>query len=337
MSGFASTWDSSATQATQILQSVREEKQAEQALRNDSDKKSFVNFLFKLRQAATTDTVFAEEFLANEGLDIVCSCLHSVQGGQQTELLRLVHVLLLFENAIDEFTDDTHMIDKIYNLLKRSNNISKQVMEVLIVTVGKTEVGQSLIHQSAMKVVKGDNPYAPLERLLHAQDLNVVSNVLTFLNVLMTRSKGKEPSIKELVSLWKKCGLLRALQPLNEIEDADIKNQLTVFQKLTGHTIPLGWYAAEQYELRAEELRKKLHDANLSLQSFQSTSNKAPLVFGELERVNQQMTEMKYVFYQQHYHKHSCSAHSCICTDTKLCFVLRNEVAFFFVKPCDMT
>ena len=144
-----------------------------------------------------------------------------------------------------------------------------------------------------MKVVKDELPYAPLARLLSQSDVGLTLNVLTFLNILMTRLRGKEPSIRDLVALWKRCGLLRALQPLNELVSEAVMKQLEVFQKLTGHVVPMGWYAAQQYEQRADELRRKQQQAMDQLTNYRSVVAKAALVKGELEHTETAVRELK--------------------------------------------
>ena len=130
-----------AAEAVLILEEVRDEQAAEAKLRKDTDKRCFVAFVFKLRQKARKDVAFAEDFLGHDGLEVVCSCLTFVKGNQQAELLRLVHALLTLENAIDTFTEGITLVHRVFNLLKRGSNVAKEVLEILIVTVGTKEEG----------------------------------------------------------------------------------------------------------------------------------------------------------------------------------------------------
>eukprot|EP01060_Flectonema_neradi_P024544 TRINITY_DN3349_c0_g1_i1.p1 TRINITY_DN3349_c0_g1~~TRINITY_DN3349_c0_g1_i1.p1 ORF type:complete len:988 (+),score=250.43 TRINITY_DN3349_c0_g1_i1:45-2966(+) len=298
-------WDGTTDSAVDKLNQVTDKVVAEDRLRKKEDHLDFVrSFLFKLDQALMSEEV-AEDFLSKGGLEAVVLALTAVPKGKK-ELLQIVHKrLLLFENAIDQFTEDGFLVGKIYTLLKGEDVdwlMAKEVLEILIVTVGATEKGLQLVHNTATKVGQSEKPYAPFASLLHSQDLYVLANVLAVLNILMVKAKEKEPQIaQELVSHWRRCGVLKNLKVLTDFEDPGIRKQFTVFQKLTGHIVPLSWYAAEQYGLRAEELRKKQQQAIGQLSSAKSIQPKAIIVNAEmcrchsaLEELRSQLTEADY-------------------------------------------
>ncbi|KAJ9464209.1 Formin-like protein 20 [Diplonema papillatum] len=287
-----SKWDGTAAAAVSTLEEVKEAKLAAQKLAKDTDKKAFIAFLFKLGQAIQVSQ-FAEDFLKYDGLDVVSHCLISLKGRQQTELLKIIRMLLVYENAIDQYVEERGMVGRIYNLLKCGSNTAKQVLDILIVTVGAIESGQKLVHEAATRVLKGELPYGPIVPLLGSQDLNVVTNVLAFLNVLIMRWKERDQATAdEIVMMWKRCGLLKALQPLTDIEDSDIKAQLTVYQKLTGFIIPLGWYAATQFQERAIELRRRQQQALEKLETLRASQAKAAVVQGEVDRASETLKEL---------------------------------------------
>ena len=290
-------WDGTTESAVEKLNQVTDKVVAEERLRKKEDHLDFVrSFLFRLDQALIAEE-YAEDFLRKGGLESLILSLAAVQKGRK-ELLQIIHKrLLLFQNAIDQFTDDGFLVGKIYTLLKGDNVdwlMAKEVLEILIVTVGATDRGLQLVHDTATSVGQGEKAYAPFAALLHSQDLYVLANVLAVLNILMVKAKEKEVQIAgELVSHWKRCGLLKNLKVLTDFEDPGIRKQFTVFQKLTGHVVPLSWYAAEQYELRAEELRKKQQQSVGQLTAAQNIQPKAILINAEMSRCHDTLEELR--------------------------------------------
>eukprot|EP01062_Namystynia_karyoxenos_P054529 TRINITY_DN4493_c0_g1_i1.p1 TRINITY_DN4493_c0_g1~~TRINITY_DN4493_c0_g1_i1.p1 ORF type:complete len:1009 (+),score=362.05 TRINITY_DN4493_c0_g1_i1:88-3114(+) len=289
--------------AIAILEQVRERRKAMDRLRQDKDKKAFVLFTYQLSQAIgapDTGEEFSESFLAGDGLNALLNAMASCHA-QQAEILRVVRPLLPYQNAIDQLTESRALVDRLYGLLRHDSDgeadfkwqkKAKEVLEILIVTVGATEKGHELVHECACQVSQGEKPYAAIIPVLKAQDINTITNGLAFLNILATK-RLKVGAKEELVKLWERCGLLKVMKCLTQLESVEVRNQLTVFQKLTGHIIPLGEYAARDMERRAQELARKAEESKKDLGQFISTLPRAAVIDGELSRVEETLGELQ--------------------------------------------
>eukprot|EP01063_Lacrimia_lanifica_P031917 TRINITY_DN5368_c1_g1_i1.p1 TRINITY_DN5368_c1_g1~~TRINITY_DN5368_c1_g1_i1.p1 ORF type:complete len:967 (+),score=342.26 TRINITY_DN5368_c1_g1_i1:65-2902(+) len=298
--GWKATNPDAAEAAVQILDGVKDAASVMEKLRTTADKGKLGTFLYFLRNAISSDSDFAEEFLKEGGLEVVSQCLMTLTGNQQLELLRTLREVLLLENAMDTFTSDKTIVNRVYKLLTQAGNIAKQVLDILIVTVYDSDRGLTLVHDTAMKTQKGEHPYAPLASVLKGtaeNDLTVLPNLLTFMNATLSKVKtlGAEAvtSVPELLRLWQRCGLVSQLERLNDVEDEEVESLLLVFQKLTGHAVPMGKYAAQQLAFRAKELQNKQRLTAENLVLLQRQQGKAALVQGELTAAGALMAELR--------------------------------------------
>lgn len=290
--------------ALSVLEQLKLRKQATELLRKEADKKNFVLFLHRLTEGARKEG-FAEGFLAAGGFDALLSATASCSG-QQGEMLRVVRALLPYQNAIDQFTGNRGMVDRIWGLLRRDTSTkeakwqktAKEVLDILLVMIAFIDKGDEMIHETACSVQQGEHPYEVLVPMLRTQDLMLIENGLAFLNLMarnmqQRQKQGDKHALTNLVKQWRVCGLLDALAPLTQQEDQDIRDHLTAFQKFTGHIVPLSEYETEYYKQQMEDKLRKSKDVETQIERFHDSVPRVAVMKTELERVDETLAELQ--------------------------------------------
>ncbi|PWV17939.1 putative formin homology 2 (FH2) domain protein [Trypanosoma cruzi] len=245
---------------------------------------------------------FAEQFLEEDGLNILLLQIKTASGNLQAAMLSVLRNLLVYVNAVEQIAETPELVERIYGLLVPSHdgslvplNIAKPTLETLIVICGMVEGGHKMINQAAKKRIGvGVLPYAPLVPLLSGDDLLVTHKTLLFMNILLKKKKEvSELKAKKLFFRWKECGVLSLLKRLTVIEDADVAKQLASFQRLSNFTIPRSWEEASKYRLQYEEAKRKCDAAMDALYVFQQQQAKVRMLKQELERTQETVRAMR--------------------------------------------
>ncbi|RNF26192.1 formin like proteiny 2 (FH2) domain protein [Trypanosoma conorhini] len=244
---------------------------------------------------------FGEQFLEEDGLNILLHQIKTASGNLQAAMLSVLRNLLVYVNAVEQIAETPELVERIYGLLVPPPdgglvplNIAKPTLETLIVICGMVEGGHKMINQAAKKRIGvGVLPYAPLVPLLSGDDLLATHKTLLFMNILLKKKKeASELKAKKLVFRWKECGIVSLLKRLTAIEDVDVAKQLASFQRLSAYTIPRSWEEAGKYRRQYEEAKRKCDAAMDALYVFQQQQAKVRLLKQELERAQETVRAM---------------------------------------------
>ncbi|KEG13334.1 formin 2 (FH2) domain protein [Trypanosoma grayi] len=246
-------------------------------------------------------TEFAEQFLDDDGLNVILHQIKTASGNLQAAMLSVLRNLLVYVNAVEQIAESPELVERIYGLLVPPPdggavplNIAKPTLETLIVICGMVEGGHKMINHAAKKRVGvGVLPYAPLVPLLSGADLLATHSTLLFMNILLKKKKeASGMKAKKLLFRWTECGVVSVLKRLTAIEDPDVAKQLGSFQRLSNLTIPRSWEEASKYRQQYEEARRKCDAAMEALYVFQQQQAKVRMLKQELERARETVRAM---------------------------------------------
>ena len=247
---------------------------------------------------------FAEQFLEEDGLNVIVQQVKQTSGNIQGALLTVLKHLLVYVNAIEQVAESPDLVEKIYGLLIPSSDgtpvslsVAKPTLEILIVICGVLETGHKLINQAAKKRIGvGLQPYSPLIPLLSCDEFTTIHSTLVFMNMLLKKKKAAaDLKAKKLYFRWKECGIISLLQRIASMEDEEIQKQLSLLQRMANFTIPRSWEEASKFKQMYEEAKRKLDVSTEALFVYQQQQAKMRLLKMELQRAQETLRALSII------------------------------------------
>ena len=229
---------------------------------------------FALRQKVDKDADFAEGVVEEGGLHTILDVMKGA--GQATGyFLDVICGLLLYTTGLEQLLVQPDIVERIWKLVVEHDangdaviRVARPAVQILIITIKflgqqgddasswinedpdkKIPItGRKIVHRAAKKLVKdGIKSYEGLCSLLNTKELNLQTNVLGLLVILVQKSMAESRyKAKKLLFMWHQCGLLTKVDAMNSgTVDETLSRLLKTFKQLRDTVkIPQCWIAS---------------------------------------------------------------------------------------------
>ena len=222
---------------------------------------------------------FAEEFIANNGIELLLSITRRTTGNAQAYTLRAMLLALDYASGLDVLmnSDKTDPIAEMYALVDSTTPTVYREALALLFVIADSGLGNGFnrIQQAAEAWAEQsaeELPYARVARRIESPDEEARENAITLLNVMLQQAPSRKKRAR-LVSQFEDVGVYDALgRQLDAdydkvtssgdegmIEETPFQVQATFFQEATGHVIEGSAYEVEVYKKRLEEVRSRCY------------------------------------------------------------------------------
>ena len=244
---------------------------------------------------------FAEEFIANSGIELLLSITRRTTGNAQAYTLRAMLLALDYASGLDGLmkSDKTDPIAEMYSLIDSTTPTVYREALALLFVIADSGLGNGFvrIHEAAEAWAEQsveELPYASVARRIESPDEEARENAITLLNVLLQQAPTRKKKAR-LVSQFEDVGIYDALGRQLDADydkvtssggegmddDTPFQVQATFFQEATGHVIEGSAYEVEVYKKRLEEVSVSSSSSSSllssSLSSLSSLSSSSSL------------------------------------------------------------
>ena len=216
--------------------------------------------VFKLKENYLDIDIFAEEFISYEGIKYLIGFIEISTGNKRSYALEALDKLLNFQSSTDYIKKRNEIIDTLYEILMKSDNIKCTLLTLntLIAIISQDE-------EKTMYLIDVAENYAKksvtqifsqiIANLVNNKDVNILGKTLLFINVLLNFcDPGKLP---KLIIQFRDAGIYEALEKISKKKDKDFQEQLTNFQIKTGKIITGSEHELSVYKNQIKEMKNK--------------------------------------------------------------------------------
>eukprot|EP01064_Diplonema_japonicum_P029064 TRINITY_DN4616_c0_g2_i1.p1 TRINITY_DN4616_c0_g2~~TRINITY_DN4616_c0_g2_i1.p1 ORF type:complete len:992 (+),score=321.98 TRINITY_DN4616_c0_g2_i1:70-3045(+) len=298
----------------------------------DPSGRELMGVVYSCKQRVDADSDFAEGLVEAGGLLNLLELMPKA-GAAMGYVLDTVCGLLLYLNGLQQLLEQPDIVDRVWKIVTQKDSqgdvaikIARPAVLILIITVKfldqlqntedaawitsqnsegaliktKIDAGRRAVHKAVKRLVEkeGIDCYATLAILLGTTEIQLLTNVMGLLNILLQKTKEESAyKAKKLLFRWQQCGLLQKADALTS-EDVTLRRLLETFKKTRSTLkIPECWGSALKYmkvfdrekttydSINKEvfifqQQQNKIRDARLGMQKFQETLYAASIQLG---------------------------------------------------------
>ena len=185
--------------------------------------------LFKLK-GQMEDAGFAEEFVAQNGMEPLLRIIVSAEGNTQGYGLAALRALMGYVSGMEELMSHADFIEMLFSLVTPSvlAQVCRQAMELLFAVCNFD--GFELVHTGAKNSARarGQKVYASVVELLASGDIETQVNALTLINSLLDNAPEKKQT--KLLAMFKSYGIDDVLRGQTKIQQNEFRAQLAFWE-----------------------------------------------------------------------------------------------------------
>lgn len=232
--------------------------------------------IFNLSRNYFDIDIFAEEFIAYEGIKYLISFMQYSTGNMKKYAIQSLQKLLSFESSRAYISQKKEIIDILYEILMKFDNSNSSVftLDTLITILSqdeeKKEAQTMYLIEIAEKYAKKSSTlvFSQVVNLLtdNNKDSDIKIKGLLFINVLLNFC---EPAkLAKLIQQLREAHIFNLLENIAKLRDQSFQEQLTNFQIKTNSVICGSDYEVSIYKKRVEEMRKKCDEVEKKYESI---------------------------------------------------------------------
>lgn len=177
-----------------------------------------------------------------------------------------LEILIVLVNFVD---DGAHLLHKTAKRVAKIRNAeveellssSKEKQRLSGIDILRLKYRQQQQQQqsqvSVMDIFKDSNdPYTNFAILLSKDDVDIKTNLLTLLNLMLSKTPKQSSLRKKMVLYWQRASIVKMLSTMVDIQSDAFRSQLDLFQKLSNVTIPRSWLEVQQLKGDLQQLKK---------------------------------------------------------------------------------
>lgn len=234
----------------------------ESELAEDEKKRKNKNLaIFNLSKNYFDIDIFAEEFIAYEGIKYLTSFLQYSTGNIRKYAIQSLKKLLSFESSTTYINQKKEIIDILYEILMKNDNSNSSVftIDTLVTIISDDESKIMYLLEVAEKYAKKSSTpiFSQIVNLLtdKNKDIDLKTKSLLFINVLLNFCESGK--LAKLIQQFKEVGIIDILEKIAKYRDHSFQEQLTNFQIKTNTVIIGSDHEVTVYKERLEEMKKK--------------------------------------------------------------------------------
>eukprot|EP00028_Trichosphaerium_sp_Am-I-7-wt_P009750 CAMPEP_0168526838 /NCGR_PEP_ID=MMETSP0405-20121227/12229_1 /TAXON_ID=498012 /ORGANISM="Trichosphaerium sp, Strain Am-I-7 wt" /LENGTH=984 /DNA_ID=CAMNT_0008549803 /DNA_START=13 /DNA_END=2970 /DNA_ORIENTATION=- len=191
---------------------------------------------FQLKKMLT-ESEFAEEFIAQGGVDCLLDVISTSFGSTQSYALAALIASMGYVSGLESVISEPELVAKLFNLVSSpALNVVRNALELLLV-IGNVSQDFNLLHGASMRnaAQTGRKPYSEVIQLLETGgDLECTLNAFTLLNVVLVECPERSLR-KHLIQEWDRQGLTdRLRQNIALINESEFQAQLDIYENVSG-------------------------------------------------------------------------------------------------------
>ncbi|KAL0209972.1 hypothetical protein P9112_010056 [Eukaryota sp. TZLM1-RC] len=270
---------------------------------------------YRLR-AHLQDDMFAEEFIAQSGIQVLLKVIKGVSGNTQAYALHGLRTALFFVTGMEYITSQPHLIEDLIEVVDTSPVLSVQcrTMELLTVIIAMAEDGWNLVHDSFKSYAQyaGVRPYEGVLALLNENVLDLKVSILTLLNTLLSYAPSDYHK-QRLVFRWSNLGMDAILKSAVAIEHDDFTAVFNRFQELSNVVVPGSWKEADTLREQLDRAEERIYELEHQVDYSERLKTRLSLFRTEIQRrdalIERARNEGQLVGYLEPLYRHDNPAH----------------------------